>query len=59
MKTPEGRRALSKRVRFEIFKRDGFKCLYCGATPAQKVLRVDHVTPVVDGGRRDGKDFSR
>ncbi len=44
------RKSLSKRLRFEIFKRDGFKCLYCGATPAQKVLRVDHVKPVVDGG---------
>lgn len=44
------RKSLSKRLRFEIFKRDGFKCLYCGATPAQKVLRVDHVKPVADGG---------
>lgn len=44
------RKPLSKRTRFEIFKRDGFKCLYCGATPAQKVLRVDHVKPVAEGG---------
>jgi hypothetical protein len=44
------RKPLSKRLRFEIFKRDGFKCLYCGATPAQKVLRVDHVQPVAEGG---------
>lgn len=47
------RKSLSKRLRFEIFKRDGFKCLYCGATPAQKVLRVDHVTPVAEGGADD------
>lgn len=44
------RKPLSKRTRFEIFKRDGFKCLYCGVTPAQKVLRVDHVRPVAEGG---------
>lgn len=44
------RKGLSKRLRFEIFKRDGFKCLYCGATPAQKAMRVDHVKPVVAGG---------
>lgn len=43
-------RSTGKRLRFEIFKRDGFRCLYCGATPTQKVLRVDHVVPVVDGG---------
>jgi hypothetical protein len=48
-----GRKSLSKRTRFEIFKRDGFKCLYCGATPAQKVLRVDHVKPVAEGGGDD------
>src|SRR5947209_7084912 len=48
-----GRKALSKRTRFEIFKRDGFKCLYCGATPVQKVLRVDHVKPVIEGGSND------
>lgn len=47
------RKALSKRLRFEIFKRDGFKCLYCGVTPAQKVLRVDHVKPVAEGGTDD------
>lgn len=44
------RKSTGKRLRFEIFKRDGFKCLYCGASPVQKVLRVDHVVPVVDGG---------
>lgn len=37
-------------MRFEIFKRDGFKCVYCGATPVQSVLRVDHVIPVAGGG---------
>lgn len=47
------RRPLSKRVRFEIFKRDGFRCLYCGATPLQSALHVDHVQPVADGGSDD------
>lgn len=44
------RKSMSKSKRFEIFKRDGFKCLYCGCTPLQSALRVDHVIPVVDGG---------
>lgn len=47
------RASLSKRLRFEIFKRDGFKCLYCGATPVQTTLRVDHVKPVAEGGADD------
>lgn len=47
------RKPLSKRTRFEIFKRDGFRCLYCFASPGEKVLRVDHVKPVADGGTDD------
>lgn len=47
------RRSLSKGLRFEIFKRDGFRCRYCGATPLQSALQVDHVVPVVDGGADD------
>lgn len=26
----EKRKAISKKTRFEVFKRDGFKCQYCG-----------------------------
>lgn len=44
------RKALSKRLRFEVFKRDGFRCVYCGATPVQRPLHADHVVPVKDGG---------
>lgn len=41
---------VSKRLRFEIFKRDGFKCQYCGRTPPDVVLHVDHVVPKSGGG---------
>ena len=44
------RKSTGKRLRFEIFKRDGFRCVYCGVTPQQKVLRVDHVEAVASGG---------
>lgn len=44
------RKAVSARLRFEVFRRDGFRCVYCGATPMQKVLRADHVVPVAEGG---------
>lgn len=47
------RKALSKRVRFEIFKRDGFKCMYCGAHPPEAMLHVDHVIALAAGGRDD------
>lgn len=44
------RKAISTRTRFEIFKRDGFVCQYCGAHPPQALLHVDHVVPVAGGG---------
>lgn len=43
---------VSKRTRFEVFKRDGFTCQYCGATPPN-LLEVDHIHPVVEGGTND------
>lgn len=44
---------MSKKLRFEVFKRDSFECQYCGATPPGVVLHVDHVRPVADGGTND------
>jgi len=44
------RKPLSKKVRFDVFKRDSFICQYCGGTPPAIVLEVDHITPVSKGG---------
>lgn len=44
------RNSLSPRLRFEIFKRDGFRCVYCGATHVESILHVDHVKPITEGG---------
>jgi len=44
------RKALSKRTRFEVFKRDKFKCQYCGRSAPDIALHVDHVMPVSEGG---------
>lgn len=44
---------LSKRTRFEIFKRDGFTCQYCGKIPPGIVLEVDHIHPRSKGGTDD------
>ncbi|MDE3023488.1 MAG: HNH endonuclease [Pseudomonadota bacterium] len=43
-------RSISKKSRFEIFKRDSFICQYCGAHPPSITLEVDHIHPVADGG---------
>ena len=44
------RKGLSKRIRFEVFKRDEFTCQYCGAHPPGVLLHVDHIVAVADGG---------
>lgn len=44
------RKAISKKTRFDVFKRDGFCCHYCGAKPPAVLLHVDHITPVAAGG---------
>ena len=47
------RQAIGKRVRFEVFKRDGFKCMYCGAHPPDVLLQCDHIEPVSLGGSNE------
>ena len=47
------RKGLSKKARFEVFKRDQFACQYCGAHPPAAILHVDHIHPVAEGGSND------
>lgn len=47
------RKSLSKKTRFEVFKRDAFECQYCGAHPPSTILHVDHIHPVAKGGKND------
>lgn len=47
------RKALSKKTRFEVFKRDGFTCQYCGRSSPDVILEVDHINPVKHGGKNE------
>ena len=47
------REPISKKLRFEVFKRDSFKCQYCGKSAPDVVLNVDHIMPVAKGGTND------
>lgn len=47
------RKALSKKTRFEVFKRDSFTCQYCGQKAPDVVLNVDHILPVKEGGTNE------
>lgn len=44
------RQPVSKKTRFEVFKRDSFTCQYCGAKAPEVVLHADHINPVANGG---------
>lgn len=48
MRTP-----IPKKLRFEVFKRDSFKCQYCGKSAPEVVLHVDHIKPVAEGGTNE------
>lgn len=47
------RKPLSKKLRFEVFKRDAFTCQYCGKKAPDVVLEVDHIKPVSKGGKNE------
>ncbi len=45
------RKSISKRLRFEVFKRDRFTCQYCSAKPPKVPLEIDHIVPVSKNGK--------
>lgn len=49
--TGNKRKAISQKLRFEVFKRDNFTCQYCGRMAPDVILEVDHINPVKNGGK--------
>lgn len=48
------RRRVTDKLRYQILRRDGFRCQLCGASQADGVrLHVDHIIPVSKGGTSD------
>ena len=47
------RKAIPKKIRFEVFKRDKFSCQYCGQKAPDVILHVDHLDPVSKGGTNE------
>ena len=46
-------RAISEKLRYQVLKRDNFKCCACGASPAKDPsveLHIDHIIPWSKGG---------
>lgn len=49
--------AVSRRLRFEVLRRDGHTCRYCGGSAPDVKLTVDHVIPVTLGGSDDANNL--
>ncbi len=48
------RSKMTDSLRYDVMKRDGFRCVLCGATAAEgAVLHVDHIRPVSKGGKTE------
>lgn len=47
------RKTISTTTRFEVFKRDSFKCQYCGKAAPEVVLEIEHIEPHSKGGSDD------
>lgn len=46
-------RGISLALRYEVLKRDGFRCVKCGRSPATEtgvILHIDHIHPWAKGG---------
>ena len=44
------RKAIPKKLRFEVLKKFSFKCQYCGRSAPEVLLEIDHIKPVAEGG---------
>ncbi len=49
----DGLMAVSRRLRYEVLRRDNHTCRYCGGTATDVALTVDHVIPTALGGSDD------
>ena len=44
------RKYLSPKIRWKVYSRDNFTCVYCGRKPPEVALEIDHIIPVSYGG---------
>lgn len=49
--------AVTKRLRYEVLRRDNHACRYCGATAPDVKLTVDHVLPKALGGKDEASNL--
>lgn len=50
--------AVSKRLRYEVLRRDNHTCTYCGGSAPDVKLTVDHVIPTALGGTDEPRNLT-
>lgn len=45
------RKSVGLSLRYDVLSRDKFKCVICGRTAKDTTLEIDHIIPVVSGGK--------
>ena len=45
------------KLRFEVFQRDNFRCIYCGRKPPECILEIDHKYPKSKGGKDKSSNY--
>lgn len=52
------RKPIKPSLRFQVLKRDGYRCQMCGVTAKDgATLEIDHITPVSKGGSNDADNL--
>jgi 5-methylcytosine-specific restriction endonuclease McrA len=54
------KRGISLALRYDVLKRDGFRCVICGRSPATEsgvVLHIDHIQPWIKGGETKAENL--
>lgn len=46
------------KLRFQIFERDGFACVYCGRRAPEATLEIDHIKPKSKGGSNHPENYA-
>ena len=49
------RSLMSAKLRYDVLKRDNYRCVVCGASASDGVtqLHVDHIIPIAKGGKTE------
>ena len=44
---------VSNKLRFSIYRRDGYRCQCCGRSGTTTLLEIDHIKPIAKGGKTE------